>query len=777
MVCVTTSVRHGALLALAAGFIAVTPPAAHAIELRELTGWWIAIDDTFPRLWQHSAIAPAEEILHINPDGRVQDRVLNFWAGSAQACLEHKVCSDLPVISTARLRIAGDKLSFHAVIPAADKVDTGNSDAAIRREAITAFGDWTAAIAGGRLTLRRPGKVRVLARIEPERLRKLYAGMQVSGFAPAEHWRCYLANATARDDAFAPLRSAQRTSATVPNFLERYLGVATYINAIRSTIAIAAIDESDEEKRKRLAVNPDEQMVQHFDTVLRPPRVDDRQRLRAVLSYIDGHTRATIAYQAAGATAEDEKTRSEAAASEAARTLRLARDAEAAAGAAHARASAAAAETEKAQREAAVAAEAARTAAAIARDAEAAANARHAAATASAAARQAARLAADDQRNKSDAAVGIAEAQRRNSEAADTMLATQQQKLDLAIEAATAQEQKAGAIGRAAATQHQTFERTARELAESYAALERAANEAAAAIERGKAAARQAAEAGTVTGSAAVVSDMTLDQRALVANLAIQDALRVLAAARDQARSVADAAAAGVALLRLEAEAAAQTQARDRAKAAALTEARARDRTAAEADSQAREHVRLAAAADAAAKAASVAIEAAEAAQAAHAKARTESEAASQEAAHRANLAQAAARAHSAAQDAERSANAARDRARTLSNAAADVAAKAAAIARHAAETAAAALATAQAAAASQPKGQGFLPIATADIAALAHVVGESADAKKLFCRGEFSGGPLPAATPASVPMPTPSASDAVQGHADVPLPLPRPRR
>jgi hypothetical protein len=86
-----------------------------------------------------------------------------------------------------------------------------------------------------------------------------------------------------------------------------------------------------------------------------------------------------------------------------------------------------------------------------------------------------------------------------------------------------------------------------------------------------------------------------------------------------------------------------------------------------------------------------------------------------------------------------------------------------------------------RAAAATQPKGEGFIPITTADIAALAQIAGESAAAKKLFCRGEYAGGPMPAATAASAvesaAPPHTGAKPASQNGTIVPLPPARPKR
>lgn len=89
MLRVATSVRRSALLATAAILMAAGQPArsAQAVELRDVSGWWIAIDETFPKQWKSGAIAPMEEVLQINPDGRVTDRAMNFWAVATAAAL------------------------------------------------------------------------------------------------------------------------------------------------------------------------------------------------------------------------------------------------------------------------------------------------------------------------------------------------------------------------------------------------------------------------------------------------------------------------------------------------------------------------------------------------------------------------------------------------------------------------------------------------------------------------------------------------------------------
>ena len=159
-----------------------TANTAQAVEMRDIAGWWLAIDDTFPKHWKAGAMTPMEEVLQINPDGRVTDRVMNFWAGSHRACLENKVCSDVPQIATARVRVSGDKLSFSNVVASNARLDTPSGEALVRKEAITASANWTVRLDGERLMLRvgRAGQARTLVRVDLDRLRRLHAAMQLA---------------------------------------------------------------------------------------------------------------------------------------------------------------------------------------------------------------------------------------------------------------------------------------------------------------------------------------------------------------------------------------------------------------------------------------------------------------------------------------------------------------------------------------------------------------------------------------------------------------------
>src|SRR3954470_3633630 len=239
-------------IAVALGMGTLTQRAS-ALEQQELAGWWIAIDDTLPKLWKQGAIAPMEEVVQIDADGMVSDRVMNFWAGGAQACFDNKVCSDLPALAAAKLTVSGTKVNFTDVALSDARVDSVAGSLLVRQEAVTATPEWTASLEGQRLTLRVTGspKSRTLVKIDPDKLRRLYAGMRITNWAPEENWRCFLGNATAGEGAFAPLRTGRSTK---PEFLDRYLKFAALVNAVRSAATLPASNETDEEKKKLSAV-------------------------------------------------------------------------------------------------------------------------------------------------------------------------------------------------------------------------------------------------------------------------------------------------------------------------------------------------------------------------------------------------------------------------------------------------------------------------------------------------------------------------------------------
>src|SRR5262245_28211528 len=87
------------------------PRTAGAQELRNLTGWWIAVDETLPSLWKRGDIAPMEELLIVAPDGRAESRLMTFEVPNAITCAAQGLCTDAPLVARARLALKGDVLT------------------------------------------------------------------------------------------------------------------------------------------------------------------------------------------------------------------------------------------------------------------------------------------------------------------------------------------------------------------------------------------------------------------------------------------------------------------------------------------------------------------------------------------------------------------------------------------------------------------------------------------------------------------------------------------
>lgn len=214
------------IAAFATLFLSLLAAPARSLETRDLAGWWIAIDNTFPALWNRGVIVAMEELLIVAPDGRAENRTFGFWIPSTDNCTQGYACGDAPLIATARLSLKGELLTVGERADTAQRVDSSKSDPLIRRLAITATPTWSVSQADGILILRSvtATETRALARIEPGRLRRLRAGLLASSLSAAGHWRCLLANATASDPAFAPLRTGGHAA---PAFLNDYLRAAS----------------------------------------------------------------------------------------------------------------------------------------------------------------------------------------------------------------------------------------------------------------------------------------------------------------------------------------------------------------------------------------------------------------------------------------------------------------------------------------------------------------------------------------------------------------------
>jgi len=293
-----------AAAAIAAPVVLATPT-VEALIPRDLAGWWIAIDDVFPNAWQRRAIGAMEEVVIIGGDGRVEDRVMNFRAGSPQVCAKTKVCSDLPLIAVSLARRRGNRFRFVNRYASRARLDAGRSNMLIRRIAVTANAHWTIQAGDGQFTL-RSGKIsRTFARIDPDRLRRLRAGLRASMLAPTKHWRCFLANATAREAAFAPLRKQRKDIVAPPDFLAGYLRVASYLATLDSRLAIPTADDPDAKTRDLIGFNTEELMIEHFGDVRVPASMADKTLLRARREYLEHRGKGESPYAANVALAYD----------------------------------------------------------------------------------------------------------------------------------------------------------------------------------------------------------------------------------------------------------------------------------------------------------------------------------------------------------------------------------------------------------------------------------------------------------------------------------------
>ena len=211
-----------------------------AVEARDLIGWWIAIDRLFPQFYETEGIVPMEELLIVGSDGRVENRFMMFSGADADLCHGKKVhCSDAPISARARIAVAGDQLTFTESVKSDNLIDDRpEMDFVLRFLTVTSTRSWTLSReVDGRLLVLRPNLLntsrlianiptRTFAKIDPDRLRRLRALPHATDFFSAsfsvtKHWRCFLANATANDPAFASLPEPgrelfQRFSMTQP---------------------------------------------------------------------------------------------------------------------------------------------------------------------------------------------------------------------------------------------------------------------------------------------------------------------------------------------------------------------------------------------------------------------------------------------------------------------------------------------------------------------------------------------------------------------------------
>jgi len=185
---------------------------------------------------------------------------------------------------------------------------------------------WSISTDGGLMTLRSGTTTRLFAKIEPRRLQRLRAGIRASGLPPEKHWRCFLANATAQQPAFAPLRSeptatvgttttpfslsnlfgqtggqaspapagstapaTSGTSRASADFIDRYTRVASYLMTLDAMTKFPIMD--DPVTRPFIGSEPEQLLVEEFPGITAPATAADVQRLKAQVATVEARVR------------------------------------------------------------------------------------------------------------------------------------------------------------------------------------------------------------------------------------------------------------------------------------------------------------------------------------------------------------------------------------------------------------------------------------------------------------------------------------------------------
>jgi hypothetical protein len=257
--------KHFFRAVCAAAWISVSAPPV-ALTPDGLVGWWLSLDGEFPATFWVVA------------GGMIEVRSIQFGLVSPAECAKLKRCSDAPLTSAARLTIKGNELHLSESRIA----DRGQPLPTMRA------GTWTAVLSASNrlMTLRDGNQQTMLVKVEPDRLRRLRAGLMMSGLPADKHWRCFLANATAADPAFAPLRKTKRAT---PAFLNDYLRVASYRSSLATMGAQPTADDVEAERRALVGVET--LMLERFKDIEPPRTAADVRRYRAQVAFIDQRSR------------------------------------------------------------------------------------------------------------------------------------------------------------------------------------------------------------------------------------------------------------------------------------------------------------------------------------------------------------------------------------------------------------------------------------------------------------------------------------------------------
>lgn len=237
------------LLAFGA-FACLTPSALPVLaQSNQLAGTWIAIDDGFPRLVGEGHLVPTEEILHIGADGLAESRLMITSGHDTHfMCMDGWGCSDMTPVRRAQARLSGADLVFTDIAqpPEAATITRNAQARAADLTLIAASPRWVVTLSPDLRQARfeADGVTRHFARVDPEPLNRLRAGLSPLPIPYSVHWRCFLSNATAHDPAFDALGGPRKAPGP---WFEDYLTAALHLH--RLTILVGTPVRDDDMSR------------------------------------------------------------------------------------------------------------------------------------------------------------------------------------------------------------------------------------------------------------------------------------------------------------------------------------------------------------------------------------------------------------------------------------------------------------------------------------------------------------------------------------------------
>ncbi len=259
--------------------LAVRPAAA--IETPALVGWWMSIDATYTSLQLLGFAVPSEEMLIVNDDGGIENRLMAFYSPDDDECRSYGVCRDMPLGARARLQLTGDTLEFAERAETIETLQAAHIDPLLRPLLVTAKPNWRVTLDDGVLRLSAPGgATRVFARVTRERLTRLRAAFLLSELSVIKHWRCFLANAAANDPAFAPMHHGK---AAAPQDLPALMQVASYTQSLRHALAGFHAQTSAPAGQP---VSVEHQLIEAFAGSATPATADEAAPIAAAIHYL-----------------------------------------------------------------------------------------------------------------------------------------------------------------------------------------------------------------------------------------------------------------------------------------------------------------------------------------------------------------------------------------------------------------------------------------------------------------------------------------------------------